>query len=194
MSLRKHLKVFTVFSFLNVQSPDIKLYKWVYPTITCVLLVLIIGAINLSANELFHFNETELIGDINTLTGKLIGFYIAALAAVSSFKSELLDQVMKGETPTRCSKRQGIWKKEKLTRRRFLAILFGYCVALAFLLYISGTLYVHLNITQPDAVWKQEVMHYGGLVALALYLWLISSLLVVTFLGLHYLVERMHRE
>ena len=194
MALQKHFKVFTAFSFLKVESPDINFYKWVYPTIIWIFFILIAGVISLHGNELIFFDKKKLIGDINSLTGKLIGFYIAALAAISSFKSKFLDCEMRGNTPIHKSKRQGKIIKEKLTRRRFLAILFGYCVALAFVLYIGGTLYVHLSIAQPAAVWKQEVMRYGCFVAVALYLWFVSSLLVVTLLGLHYLVERMHRK
>ena len=36
-------------------------------------------------------------------------------------------------------------------------------------------------------------MSIVGQAAWGLYVWVISSLLVVTLLGLHYLVERMHR-
>lgn len=100
---------------------------------------------------------------------------------------------MKGRPPTLTAVRQGEEIKETLTRRRFLAILFGYCATLAIVLYVFGVLQVHLTITQPAAPWAQAVLNYAKPIAWGVYVWLISSLLVVTLLGLHYLVERMHR-
>jgi len=100
---------------------------------------------------------------------------------------------MKGRAPTLTSVRKGNEIKETLTRRRFLAIIFGYCATLAIILYVFGVLQVHLTVTQPAALWAQTVMSIAGHAAWGLYVWIISSLLVVTLLGLHYLVERMHR-
>ena len=190
--LRKHVKVFTVFSFLRLQSKDICYYKWIYPTFVAVLLF---GVIEIGGNDYFFVDKEKLISDINALVSKLAGFYIAALAAVSSFGNEFLDNEMKGESPpTLKSLRQGKQHEEKLSRRRFLAILLGYCTGLAILLYLLGILQVHLSIDQPVFEWTQKVMHSGGQLIFVLYLWIISSLLVVTLLALHYLVERMYRE
>jgi hypothetical protein len=125
--------------------------------------------------------------------GILVGFYIASLAAVSSFSNNNLDQVMKGRPPTLTTVRKGEEIKETLTRRRFLATLFGYCATLAIILYIFGVCYAHVTVAPPSALWARMTLSFFGQVAWGLYVWIISSLLVVTLLGLHYLVERMHR-
>ena len=190
VSLRKHIKVLTVFSFFRVQSPDIFWYKWVYPTIICFLVFV---TIELWGDKYFFVDKEKLISDINALASKLAGFYIAALAAVSSFGNESLDNRMKGITPILVSKLRGKQQEEDLTRRRFLAILFGYCIGLAIALYLLGMLQVHLSIEQPVNVWIQRAMNFGEQLVFVLYLWIISSLLVVTLLALHYLVERMYR-
>lgn len=155
--------------------------------------MLVFGGYQFWGDQFLTFDGDKLIGDVNALMGILVGFYIAALAAVSSFTNENLDQVMKGRAPTLTTVRRGNEVKETLTRRRFLAILFGYCATLAIVLYIFGVLHVHLTFSQPAASWVQVAMSISGQVAWGFYVWIISSLLVVTLLGLHYLVERMHR-
>jgi len=190
MALQKHTKVFTVFSFLRLRSPDIFWYQWIYPT---VVFALVYGGFQFWGDQYLAFDKNKLIGDVNALMGILVGFYIAALAAVSSFANENLDQVMKGRPPTLTTVRKGDEIKETLTRRRFLAILFGYCATLAIILYVFGVLQVHLTVSQPSAPWAQTALSFAAQVGWGLYVWIISSLLIATLLGLHYLVERMHR-
>lgn len=190
MAFQKHTKVFTVLTFLRLRSPDIVWYQWIYPT---VFFVFVFGGFQLWGDQFIAFDKEKLIGDMNALMGILVGFYIAALAAVSSFSNENLDKVMTGRTPILITVRKGDEIKEKLTRRRFLAIIFGYCAILAIILYVFGVLQIHLTVTQPTALWAQTVVSVAGQAVWGLYVWIISSLLVVTLLGLHYLVERMHR-
>jgi hypothetical protein len=178
MALQKHTKVFTVFSFLRLRSADIFWYQWIYPSI---FFAVTFGGFLFWGHQFVSFDQSKLIGDVNALMGILVGFYIAALAAVSSFANENLDQIMRGRAPTLTSVRKG------------KAIIFGYCATLAIILYVFGVLQVHLTVTQPAALWAQTIMSVVGYIAWAIYLWIISSLLVVTLPGLHYLVERMHR-
>jgi len=190
MALQKHTKIFTVFSFLRVRSPDIYWYQWVYPTI--LFLIILVPSIALEG-YLVGFERSKLASDINILMGVLIGFYIAALAAVSSFTNENLDKIMKGRAPSIKHFRQGEEVTEKLTRRRFLAILFGYCASVSIVLFIFGVLQTHIAFRAATRPWVNRVLDIGTEVAWAGYTWLLASLLVVTLLGLHYLVERMHR-
>ena len=125
--------------------------------------------------------------------GFLIGFYIAALAAVSSFKNKSLDKEMKGRAPKLTYMRKGCRNEESLTRRRFLAALFGYCAGLSIFLYILGIMRLHFGLVKTidtnTASYVGIIWNFFGLT----YVWALSSLLVVTLLGLHYLIERMHR-
>ena len=190
MALQKHTKILTVFSFLRLRSPDIFWYQWIYPTI---VFAIAFGGFQLLGDHFLAFDKDKLIADVNALMGILVGFYIAALAAVSSFSNENLDQVMKGRPPTLITVRKGNEIKETLTRRRFLAILFGYCATLAIILYVFGVLQLHLTVTQLSASWTLTALNFAEQVVWGFYVWILSSLLVVTLLGLHYLVERMHR-
>ena len=190
MALRKHTKVFTVFSFLKLRSADIFWYQWVYPT---AIFLIIFVSTKWIASTWLNYDTNKLITDVNSLIGILVGFYIAALAAVSSFANENLDQTMKGRAPTLTTIRQGQEIKENLTRRRFLAVLFGYCATLSILIYISGVFAAHVSINPLGSTWAANVLAIAEVCGWAVYIWMISSLLVVTLLGLHYLVERMHR-
>lgn len=186
MAVTKHMKIFTAFSFLKVKSPDLLFYKWVYPTIIFMLYPIyrIIG------ENFYLINVSNMIGDLNTFMGILVGFYIAALAAVSSFTNENLDQIMKGNTPILETRRKGQIISEKLTRRRFLTILFGYCAVVSIFIYIFGVVHENVNILSGNINWFYEIIIEFSWI---LYFWFICSLLTTTLLGLHYLVERMHR-
>jgi len=181
----------SIFSFLRMRSPDIVWYQWYYPTI---LSLIVYFGWTFGGKRVIRFNSESIITDVNALVGILIGFYIAALAAVSSFTNKNLDQVMKGRAPFLISKRQGREVKENLTRRRFLSILFGYCTSISLFLYISGVIRKHIALENSVPENYLCIFTIVDEINAMFYLWLISSLLIVTLLGLHYLIERIHRD
>ena len=185
--MQRHLKVLTSFSFLRLRGRDVFWYQWVYPTVFAVILFLFryVGMANawFSGDDGF-FDERQIISDLMSLLGMLVGFYIAALAAVASFKSEILDGQLKGLPTTLNYRRGGKKEKEELNRRRFISVVFGYCASMSIVLYVfgMGLLYVSMG----DLIVRNIVV--------AVFYWGLSSLFIVTLLGLHYLVDRMHRE
>ena len=119
----------------------------------------------------------------------LIGFYIAALAAIAAFPNKLLDEPMKGQGPTIGRWHQGARIDERVSRRRFLVILFGYCAFLAIAIFGVG---VVSTMGAPSIATAKWMAGYR-VVWLAVYFAMSASLLVATLLGLHYLIDRMHR-
>ena len=103
--------------------------------------------------------------------GILIGFYIAALAAVSSFRNDTLDRELSGRPVKLVNARQGKKKEEILTRRRFLAVLFGYCAVLSICLYIAGSVETHFAIGEKAEPWLRQALTAGREVFLILYTW-----------------------
>lgn len=184
-------KLLTAFRFLQIQSPDLRWYQWVYPTVLtlafCVSFYWITGT-------WVRLSNPKVIGDINGLMSLLIAFYIAALAAIATFHGASLDSAMKGRTPVLIRKFGESRLEEKLTRRRFLAALFGYCAAMAILVYIVGAVAVHIESPCVAAIWVSEVLGVASGAAATFYIWMLASLWTVTMLGLHYFVERMHRD
>lgn len=183
----RRLKLLTPLTFLRLQSLDLRAYQW---TIPIVLTLLGLAGFYLLPSKPPLFSEKGLVNTINGLLNTLIGFYIAALAAVATFNNAALDKVMKGRPPTLVTYRQGEKNVEQLTRRRFLVILFGYCAFVSIMLFAFGV----ISLLVAPSIAKLSWMPALRLVWLAAYFALAASLFVVTLLGLHYLIERMHRE
>lgn len=181
------LKLLTALSFLRLQSPDLRQYQWAIPA--AMTAVALLGFYMLPAKPSL-FTEKGLVNTVNGLLNTLIGFYIAALAAVATFSNPSLDQLMKGRTPTIMNYRQGEVSEEQLTRRRFLVILFGYCAFLSILLFSLGVCSLLVAPSFAEVAWVSVIKF----VWLLVYFFMASSLFVVTLVGLHYLIDRMHRE
>jgi hypothetical protein len=183
----RRLKILTPLTFLRLESPDLRPYQWTIPGGLALLGLAVFYCLPISPPL---FSEKGLVNTINGLLNTLIGFYIAALAAVATFNNGALDQVMKGRPPTLVAVRLGEKSEETLTRRRFLVILFGYCAFVSIMLFAFGVLSL---LTAPS------LSKIGWLPALR-FAWLLvyfamaASLFVVTLLGLHYLIDRMHRD
>ena len=190
MSMRRHLTLLTSFSFFRLRSPDIVWYQWIYPSI---LFAVGYGGYQVLGEKLIVVDGAKIMEEVSGFMGVLCGFYIAALAAVASFRNDTLDKELSGRPVKLVSVRQGKRQEEVLTRRRFLAILFGYCAFLSVCLYVVGAIERHVVIGEIVEPWLHQVLYNGREIVLALYAWALASLVVATLLGLHYLVDRMHR-
>lgn len=183
----RRLKILTPLTFLRLQSPDLRTYQWIMPSL---LALAGLAAFYLLPVAPPLFTEKGLVNTINGLLNTLIGFYIAALAAVATFNNSALDQVMKGRPPTLANHRQGERSEEKLTRRRFLVILFGYCAFTSIMLFAFGVISLIVAPSLAQSTWL-PVLRAAWLL---IYFAMAASLFIVTLLGLHYLIERMHRD
>lgn len=183
----KRSKLLTPLSFLRLESADLLPYQWWIPG---ALTGISLFSYYLLPHEPSMLGVNGLVARINGLLGTLIGFYIAALAAIATFPNEKLDEQMKGRPPKLSYSRGGKNRTETLTRRRFLAILFGYSALLSIAIYGLGIITFAIEPSIPVGLTRNVV----ELLWLTAYSFMLSSLTVVTLLGLHYLVERMHRE
>jgi len=126
--------------------------------------------------------EHGLLARINGLIQVLVGFYVVALAAVATFPNVSMEQDAKSLT----------LNAKGITRRKFLASIFGYLALLGFILYLSG---VFSDVFV--GFFKSATFEWARLVIRAflsfLYLFIFWQMLFVMFLGIHYLVDRIHR-
>jgi hypothetical protein len=178
-------QLLTAFSFFRLRGADLWFFQYVYPT---VISAVIFVSYQMLEGEFFAVQLTSIVSSATTLMGVLVGFYIAALAAVTSFPNESLNSIMAGNAPKILERSTG--QRMPVTRRRFLAILLGYCAFLSIFVYAIGSIYSSVGFlpTVND--------HVRAVVAATwwlFYVWISSSLLVVTMLCLHYLIDRMHR-
>ncbi len=185
--MHRHQLLWTPLSYLRVRSPDLWIYQWVLPA--ALAAIALVGFYLLPVMPPL-FEGNGLVNTVNGLLNTLIGFYIAALAAIAAFPNVSLDSCMKGRAPKITNYRQGTATEETLTRRRFLVILFGYCAFLSILMFGVGVVSVMVAPSAAAATWLPA----ARLIWLTAYFLMAASLLVATLVGLHYLIDRMHRE
>lgn len=176
------------FAYLTIRHPSrLPLWvNWMLPLLMAVLTVAMVWALDLRVNV---YGPQGLLERLLSFVQTLVGFYIAALAAVSSFNSPHLDKEMPHPAPTIQVKHNGGLQQVATTRRRFLTSMFAYLTAVSFLfslLAIAGlTLAGPINALFPrlaTCLWPI------GLIGFLVALFQIAS---ITFWGLFYLGERM---
>lgn len=179
-------KLLTAFSFYRLRGQDLIYFQYIYPT---VIVGASIVAYKLVSDGYVVVNLGAMVASATTLMGVLIGFYIAALAAVTSFPNAGLDNVMSGEAPKIREMVRG--NLVQLTRRRFLSTLLGYCAFISIFIFVIGSISAASDLS-PEV--PEKVRYMLRIVWWGSYAWLLASLLVVTMLCLHYLIDRMHRD
>lgn len=138
-----------------------------------------------------------LLGDkgvvqaVNSLLQILVGFYIAALAAVASLNSVALDQETIGD-PVRLRRRSADGEVEILNRRKLLSLMFSYLSFVAMFLYSVG---VFATITSSNLrVLVPELFQYPmKVIFVAGYFSVLAQLMCITVVTLYYLGDRIHR-
>jgi len=129
-------RLFKPIDYLRVRHPA----KWKYDLILPIGLTLgmffLVTVMPIKPNIL---GKDGLIVLINNLMGILVGFFVAFLAAVSTFNKEGMDKVIPGTPMTLRVKESSAVKNIKLTRRRYLCLLFGYLAFMSlFYTYLEG--------------------------------------------------------
>lgn len=183
----KRSKLLAPLTFLRLESPELCRYQWYIPLLMSLGTLTIFYLLPIEPNLLA---PNGIVGLVNGLLGTLIGFYIAALAAIATFSNKTLDLEMKGRAPKLKYYRGGEQHIEILTRRRFLSIIFGYCAFLSIVLYGLSIVTIGVEPSVAQGLFK-SILKF---VFISWYLYMLSSLTVVTLLGLHYLIDRMHRD
>jgi hypothetical protein len=136
--------------------------------------------------------EHGVLAGIATLAHVLVGFFIAALAAVATFHGQGMDDVMSSPAPTLVDRYKGKKIKRDLTRRQFLCFLFGYLafvsLFIALLTIFERVLGAQLALIIPEVikVWLRPLLF-------AFILFVFWNLFITTLIGLYYLTDRIHR-
>lgn len=174
--------------FIKDPSGDKKWIDWVFPSfITFILSIFLVRG-----------NMPQIVGNdgvLNKLAGFLQimpGFYLTALAAVSTFSNSTLDLLLPSPSPTINITYNGSKIKDMpLTRRRFLNYLFSYLTILSLLLYFSiiiAELFVNVDFIRND-----YFQSYMKPILLWLYALFVFQMLSITIFSLYQLCERIHQ-
>jgi hypothetical protein len=131
------------------------------------------------------FGKDAYLGQLQSLLTILGGFFIAALTLITTDKNSLLSQPVGGWTPPRLAS-----EKAPLSRRRFLAYLFGYLSTSSFVLVgmalVANLIAPQLSETIPASYrWAAKAAF-----VLPFNAWL-AHVFVSTMLGLYYFTERL---
>ncbi|MDE1489063.1 hypothetical protein KKI90_22850 [Xenorhabdus bovienii] len=174
-------KVFTPISYLRIKHPEKRYFDFILPVITSLILISIIG---LLPKTIAIIGKDSLISLVNGILQILSGFYIASMAAVSTFQKKGMDDVMRGSAPT--------LRDEELTRRKFLAYLFGYLAFMSIAMYFVGgaTQLMHSSIKEMSLLSLPFMKNF----LLFIYLIAICNIIYTTTLGMFFMIDKMHDE
>lgn len=111
----------------------------------------------------------------------LVGFYVAALAAVATFPGSSLEENVNRMTLI----------KKPLKRRLFLSYLFGYLALLSLILFI-GMLFKEVPVALVNLL-NDHVILAIKFALHFVYQFVFWQMVVITLLGLHFLIDRINR-
>lgn len=175
--------------YLRIRGTHKATFDWVVPLL---LTVLTVGLGYQFREALNIYGSGGVLDDLTSFIQSLPGFFIAALAAVATFNRVDLDALMPEPTPTVPIHVRGISSEVKLSRRRFLSILFAFLTAQSIAITVIGIALKQLapsvSLIVPCSL--QTLLSLFGLFVYSLMFW---QLLTVTCIGLYYLGDRMHQ-
>ncbi|TDX18502.1 hypothetical protein EDF88_0988 [Buttiauxella sp. BIGb0552] len=187
------MKLFSPLSYLRIEHEEKRWYDYKIPVIGALIVMLIYY---FCPNQIPLVGSSGLLVQVNGLLQVLIGFYIAALAAVSTFTNSTIDEVMAGDPPTLVEEYRGTKLRVELTRRRFVCYLFGYLALASFVLFCLGL--VSILIGKTVSIWLAGSTSVESLLVLktvfiGLYSVILINIITTTLLGLYFLSVRFHQ-
>lgn len=178
------------FSYILIQHPVIKRVNWSVPGILTIVALVLILPFRQFMNV---WGADGIVASAQGFVQGLPGFYIAALAAIATFGQQTtLDSVIPSPTPTLHTSYSGTWVEMKLTRRRFLCLMFAYLTAVSIVLSLLAY-YCRAVAVPARMLFVPLLVDSVSLLLLAAYLLFLFQLVIVTLWGLYYLGDRMHQ-
>jgi hypothetical protein len=175
--------LFTWATWVRLRHPTTRWLNW-YATPALALLCTAVTSIpGVAVN---FTQEFGIAHQINGLLQILAPFFIGALAAISSFQRDALDEPMSANPPTLLISGE----THIPSRREFFGYLFGYLAALSVVVYALGALGMVLG-SSPSLKPYFDVVRGSTPAVIALrfaYAMGVVNLALTTFIGLHFLV------
>lgn len=180
--------LFAPLKYLRARNRHKLVWDWIIPSLLATGGVL---CLLLLPKPIAILGEHGLVYWVNELLQVLIGFYIAALAAIASFDRDALDQKIEGDGVFLLDSSDDGEERTFLTRRAFLSLMFGYLSLLSIVLYCVGLAasLLHSNIQLIDS----DVIPWLRGIFLFAYGLFFAQMLTITLVALFYLADRIHR-
>lgn len=176
------------FMYLTIRHKSKWRYDFLYPAVFAIVVgsIILFGPVDLNLS-----GDRGLLDQVNDLIGILVGFFIAALAAVATFDRPSMDDPMAGVPPTLRITEKNVTYDIPLSRRVYLSQLFGYLTVISIIAYAIGSL---AQVMSYDA---SSFSANGGytsvkIVFIYAYCFIVSNIVINTLLGVFYLSYRIH--
>lgn len=176
-------------AYLQIEHPKKFYFDWVIPVAATLITVVIVMSLR---GGVVVWGGGGLIERLTGFVQTLPGFYIAALAAIATFNRQDIDRHIPAPTPEIEVMIGGKRNTIKLTRRRFLCMLFAFLTAESILISILGIGFISFASGVRAAV-PESAHFYVSMAAAATVIFLFWQLIVATALGLYYLGDRLQQ-
>jgi hypothetical protein len=178
------------FDYLRIRHDAKNLFDWWIPIALAIATVAIVAVL---PQRISLLGNPGLVSGFSGLLQVLTGFYIAALAALATFNKDDMDKLMSGDPPRLLTTVRGEDKEIRLTRRRFLCLMFGYLSLLSLLLYMIGLGAQLFGNNVAALVRSEDIRTAFYYSALFFYSLVMFNMVITTLVGLYYMADRMHR-
>lgn len=174
-------------AYITIKGRDKQFYDLMLPAIFSLAATIIAitskGAIN-------HFGPGGIISGFTSFIQNLPGFFIAALSVVATFQKAEMDYLLAQPTPTIEIRSDGRNGPIRLTRRRFLGLLFSFLTAQSIAITVIGIFLTSYSGHVAQTI-AESAKIYLFAATLFIYLFLVFQMITITLWGLYYLSERM---
>lgn len=184
------------FDFLKVQYPNngdsLRSLLYILPCTLAIVFCSIFALIDYNSAKGVNIFDHAAFDNISTFVQILPGFYIGALAAIASYNYAPMDNVMSLPAPFLYEQVTGGQRESKLSRRRYLTLLFGYLSAISIMsavfIFIVRLVYAVKIVSVSAAIYNS--VYY---VVAFIFFFIFWQMIMVTLFGIYYLADRMHR-
>ena len=162
---------------------DLKMVNFYLPLFLTLLTIACCFFINQDGNTLF-LDDSALI-KIGTFIQTLPGFYLAALSAIATFNKPDLDAFLLGKELYIVNEDGN---EIRLTRRRFLTIMFAFLTVQSFAFSLLCVLLNSINFVAFD----YATNNWLAFVIAGIAYFIFWQLITITLWGIFYLAEKIH--
>lgn len=185
---------FKAFGFLRVEYDGRDYNKFLYyvPLGTSILITILFYLININAEGVINIFLEDAFSSLSTFIQVLPGFYIGSLAAIASYSYAGLDSEMSNPKVKIQERTTNGSRPSPLTRRRYLTIMFGYLASISMVLTI---LVFFVTLLYSIGIFPVAKITFLAIYYLIVFIFfsIFTQMLLITFFGIYYLSDRMHR-
>lgn len=188
---------FKAFDFLKVQYPNrgdnLRSLLYILPFFLALIFCSFFALIDCKSSEGLNIFNHSAFDNISTFVQILPGFYIGALAAIASYNYAPMDYVMSLPAPFLREAVNGGMRESKLSRRRYLTLMFGYLSSISILsavfIFLVRLIYAVKIFAVPAIIY--HIVYY---IVAFIFFFIFWQMIMITLFGIYYLADRMHRQ